>query len=92
MTLYNFTCTGIYGNGYKFTVAMFTEKVKSVADYLFKAFNHVEVENAETGEIVYDGYENSDILVAEAFNYNTISDVISLIGLDNVYKYEVTVR
>lgn len=99
MTLYNFTCTGIYGNGYKFTASMsddvtsmFDEDVKSVADYLFKAFNHVEVENAETGEIVYDRYENSDIFVAEAFNYNTISDVISLIGLDNVYKYEVTER
>ena len=92
MTLYNFTCTGIYGNGYKFSVAMFDEDVKSVADYLFKAFNHVEVENAETGEIVYDRYENSDIFVAEAFNYSTISDVISEIGLDNVYKYEVTVR
>ena len=92
MTLYNFTCTGIYGNGYKFSVAMFDEDVKSVADYLFKAFNHVEVENAETSEIVDDRYENSDIFVAEAFNYNTISDVISEIGLDNVYKYEVTVR
>lgn len=92
MTLYNFTCTGIYGNGYTFTVAVFEERVRDIANYLFRAFNHVEVENAETGEIVYDRYENSDIFVAEAFNYNTISDVISEIGLDNVYRYEVTVR
>jgi hypothetical protein len=92
MTLYNFTCTGIYGNGYKFTVAIFEENVRDIARHLFRAFNHVEIENAETGEIVYDRYENSDIFVAEAFNYNTISDVISEIGLDNVYRYEVTVR
>lgn len=92
MTLYNFTCTGIYGNGYKFTVAMFNDEVKSTADYLFKAFNHVEVENAETGEILYDRYENSDVFVAEGFNFNTIDEVISEIGLDNVYRYEVTVR
>ncbi len=92
MTIYNFSCNGIYGNGYKFTASVFNEEVKDIADYLFKAFNHVEIENAETGEIVYDRYENSDIFVAEAFNYNTISDVISEIGLDNVYRYEVTVR
>lgn len=92
MTIYNFTCTGIYGNGYKFTVAIFEEKVRDIARHLFRAFNHVEVENAETGEIVYDRYENSDIFIAEAFNHNTISEVISEIGLDNVYRYEVTVR
>lgn len=92
MTTYDFTCTGIFGRKYKFTVAMFEENVKGIADYLFKAFSHVEVENAETGEIVYDRYENSDIFVAEAFNYNVVSDVISKIGFDNVYKYEVTVR
>ncbi len=92
MTLYNFSCNGIYGNGYKFTASVFNEEVKDIADYLFKAFNHVEIENAETGEIVYDRYENSDIFVAEAFNYNTIHEVISLIGLANVYKYEVTER
>ena len=92
MTLYNFSCNGIYGNGYKFTASVFNEEVKDIADYLFKAFNHVEIENAETGEIVYDRYENSDIFVAEAFNYNTIYEVISLIGLANVYKYEVTER
>lgn len=92
MTLYNFTCTGLFGRKYEFTVDMLEEDVKIVADYLFKAFNHVEVEDAETGEIVYDRYESSSIFLPESFNYNVVSDVISEIGLDNVYKYEVTVR
>lgn len=92
MTIYNFTCTGIYGNGYKFTALIINEEVKSIADYLFRAFNHVEVEIAETGEIVYDRYENSDVFVAEGFNFSTIYEAIALIGLSNVYKYEVTER
>lgn len=92
MTMYDFTCIGLFGREYRFTVVMHEENVKGIADYLFKSFNHVMVENAETGEIVYDRYENSDIFVAEVFNYNAIYEVISEIGLDNVYKYEVTVR
>lgn len=92
MTMYDFTCVGLFGREYRFTVAMHEENVKGIADYLFKAFNHVMVENTETGEIVYDRYENSDIFVAEGYQFDTIYDVISEIGLSDVYKYEVTVR
>lgn len=92
-TMYDFTCIGINGNGYKFTAEMIDGEFKPVANFLFRAFNHVMVENAETGEILYDRYESSETFVDEGYQFNTIYDVISEeIGLSNVYKYEVTVR
>lgn len=91
-TMYNFTCTGTDGNEYKFSAEIIDGEFKPIADYLYGAFNHIMVENAETGEILYDRYESSDIFVAERYQFNTIYEAISEIGLSNVYKYEVTVR
>lgn len=90
-TMYNFTCTATDGRGYKFTADMIDGEFKPVADFLFRAFNHVEVEDAETGEILYDRYESSETFVAERYQFDTIYDVISEeIGFSSVYKYEVT--
>lgn len=91
-TMYNFTCTGTNDTEYKFTAEEIDGDFKPTADFLFGAFNHVRVENAETGEILYDKYESSDIFVAERYQYDTIYEAITEIGFSNVHKYEVTYR